>query len=557
MNFKFILISFVIMSGFVGVVFAQQVVQLIPQEFSQEEIDAMRNKAVLIQMEEGTFTIELFPEDAPNHVHNFLKLVESGYYDGVVFHRVIPGFMIQAGDPNTKGPDSDRSLWGQGGPGYQMEEEFNTLQHDRGIVSMARQQHKDTAGSQFFIVHKDANFLDGQYTAFGRLVPFGGGYKLLDNIVNLEKDGRDAPLDVSKATILEAKILDTFTTGVFNEPDRSQSITVSEKIGGGQTAIYKNELHDVVFHLPYRWLVTESTTADLSLVIEPDLGLEHNVAEQVELSNFIPQVMVMSEPRDPRIGIDVVSTGFFSVLKGDEPKILSNYVFENERGMKAHLMITTQNVETETETVQFKILQIHFNNLDTNYSVIYVNVTEWFRYEANAFSAVVKDFQVMIDGKIQPANFGESSVFKLLMNDAKEKPPPESLPPARVGGCLIATASYGSELAPQVQLLREIRDNTVLQTQSGTSFMTTFNHFYYSFSPTIADYERESPVFKEAVKLTLAPLLASLTLLQYVDIDSEHEMLGYGIGLILLNIGMYFVAPAVLITKIRSFYKLQ
>ena len=545
------------MSGFVGVVFAQQVVQLIPQEFSQEEIDAMRNKAVLIQMEEGTFTIELFPEDAPNHVHNFLKLVESGYYDGVVFHRVIPGFMIQAGDPNTKGSDSDRSLWGQGGPGYQMEEEFNTLQHDRGIVSMARQQHKDTAGSQFFIVHKDANFLDGQYTAFGRLVPLGGSYKLLDNIVNLEKDRRDAPLDVSKATILEAKILDPFTTGIFNEPDRSQSIITSEKISGGQTAVYKNELHDVVFHLPYRWLATESPTADLSLVIEPDLLLEHNVAEQVELSNFIPQVLVMSEPRDPRIGIDVVSTGFFSVLKGDEPKILSNYVFENDRGMKAHLMITTQNVETETETVQFKILQIHFNNLDTNYSVIYVNVTEWFRYEANAFSAVVNDFQIMIDGKIQPANFGESSVFKLLMNDAKEKPPPESLPPARVGGCLIATASYGSELAPQVQLLREIRDNTVLQTQSGTSFMTTFNHFYYSFSPTIADYERESPVFKEAVKLTLAPLLASLTLLQYVDIDSEHEMLGYGIGLILLNIGMYFVAPAVLITKIRSFYKLQ
>ena len=87
--------------------------------------------------------------------------------------------------------------------------------------------------------------------------------------------------------------------------------------------------------------------------------------------------------------------------------------------------------------------------------------------------------------------------------------------------------------------------------------MTTFNHFYYSFSPTIADYERESPVFKEAVKLTLTPLLASLTLLQYTDIDSEHEMLVYGIGLILLNIGMYFVAPAVLITKIRSFYKVQ
>ena len=119
------------------------------------------------------------------------------------------------------------------------------------------------------------------------------------------------------------------------------------------------------------------------------------------------------------------------------------------------------------------------------------------------------------------------------------------------GGCLIATAAFGSEMAPQVQFLREIRDNTVLQTESGSAFMTSFNQFYYSFSPAIADYERENPAFKEAVKITLTPLLASLTLLQYADIDSESEMLGYGIGVILLNIGMYFVAPAVLIMKVR------
>ena len=120
------------------------------------------------------------------------------------------------------------------------------------------------------------------------------------------------------------------------------------------------------------------------------------------------------------------------------------------------------------------------------------------------------------------------------------------------GGCLIATAAFGSEMAPQVQFLRELRDNTVLQTESGTSFMTGFNQFYYSFSPYIADYERENPVFKETVKLALTPMLTSLTLLQYADIDSESEMLGYGIGIILLNIGMYFVAPAVLVMKIRK-----
>ena len=119
------------------------------------------------------------------------------------------------------------------------------------------------------------------------------------------------------------------------------------------------------------------------------------------------------------------------------------------------------------------------------------------------------------------------------------------------GGCLIATATFGSELAPQVQFLRELRDNTVLQTEYGASFMIGFNQFYYSFSPVIADYERENPAFKEVVKISLTPLLTSLTLLQYVDIDSESEMLGYGIGIILLNIGMYFVAPAVLIMKVQ------
>ena len=125
------------------------------------------------------------------------------------------------------------------------------------------------------------------------------------------------------------------------------------------------------------------------------------------------------------------------------------------------------------------------------------------------------------------------------------------------GGCLIATAAFGSEMAPQVQFLREIRDNTVMSTQSGTAFMTGFNQFYYSFSPYVADYERENPVFKEAVKVTLTPLLTSLTLLNYVDVNSEQEMLGYGIGIILLNIGMYFVAPTAAIIVIKNRIKLQ
>jgi len=120
------------------------------------------------------------------------------------------------------------------------------------------------------------------------------------------------------------------------------------------------------------------------------------------------------------------------------------------------------------------------------------------------------------------------------------------------GGCLIATATFGSELAPQVQQLRELRDNILLQTDSGTTYMSGFNQFYYSFSPIIADWERENPMFKEAVKLGITPLIMSLSILNYVDINSEAEMFGYGISLILLNVGMYFVAPVAIIFKIRS-----
>ena len=123
------------------------------------------------------------------------------------------------------------------------------------------------------------------------------------------------------------------------------------------------------------------------------------------------------------------------------------------------------------------------------------------------------------------------------------------------GACLIATATFGSELAPQVQQLRELRDNKLLQTNSGSAFMSGFNQFYYLFSPTIADWERESPIFKEAVKLTITPLLTSLSILNYVDMDSESEVLGYGISLILLNVGMYFVAPALLITRLNKRFK--
>ena len=148
----------------------------------------------------------------------------------------------------------------------------------------------------------------------------------------------------------------------------------------------------------------------------------------------------------------------------------------------------------------------------------------------------------------------ETVSFDIIVGEAHAQPitTPDN---GEGGGCLIATATFGSEMAPQVQQLRELRDNTILSTESGTAFMSGFNQIYYSFSPMISDLERESPVFKEAVKLTLTPMLSSLSLLNYVDINSEEEMLGYGISLILLNIGMYAGIPAFGILKLYQFRK--
>ena len=125
-------------------------------------------------------------------------------------------------------------------------------------------------------------------------------------------------------------------------------------------------------------------------------------------------------------------------------------------------------------------------------------------------------------------------------------------PSSKGGGCLIATATYGSELAPQVQQLRELRDNQLLNTKSGTSFMKSFNDFYYSFSPYIADYERENPIFKEMVKIAITPMITSLSILNYVDMDSEQSVLGYGISLIMLNVMMYVGIPILVIMKMRN-----
>ena len=148
---------------------------------------------VTIETNLGKILFKLMPELAPETVRNFVKLAKDGFYNGTLFHRVIPGFMIQGGDPNTK--TSNKSSWGMGGPGYTIKAEFNSRSHLRGIVSMARSQDPDSAGSQFFIVTDDSTFLDRQYTVFGEVIE---GMGVADKIVNLQRDENDCPLEDAK-----------------------------------------------------------------------------------------------------------------------------------------------------------------------------------------------------------------------------------------------------------------------------------------------------------------------------------------------------------------------
>jgi peptidyl-prolyl cis-trans isomerase B (cyclophilin B) len=149
---------------------------------------AQSNDVAVIETTLGDIELELLNDTAPGHVKNFKDLTSKGFYDGTTFHRVIPGFMIQGGDPNTK--SDDRSMHGMGGPGYTIKAEFSTTPHNRGVLSMARSQDPDSAGSQFFIVVKDSAFLDNQYTVFGRVTK---GMDVVDKIVSVPRDSRDNP----------------------------------------------------------------------------------------------------------------------------------------------------------------------------------------------------------------------------------------------------------------------------------------------------------------------------------------------------------------------------
>ena len=524
------------------------------QAHAQTALDEESSRVAILETDMGVIVIEFFPNDAPNHVANFVELAESGFYDDTLFHRIIPGFMIQGGDPNTI--DGPPNTWGTGGPPQQVDAEFNDIEHDRGIVSMARSQNPNSAGSQFFIVHQDSNFLDGQYTVFGRIVT-DSSFETLDAIANVPTGAQDRPVDIEAVRITSVTVVDRSTVPdilTLLPPERvvqsptSMPPPVTTTPTGVQ--IYDSKELGIAFEAPAGWLLQEPRRTNSDA---PDV-----VAVGQRQDGGIPQIYIYVDDTQQQTLQEIID-GRLSTIQG----ILSEEDFATLEqkpatvsGFPAHEIQVTESVTLNNMTVDVKLVEILvYGDNDKYYTLSYANIPQNFDDSLPHFEQVLETFAVagMITAKGEDDNGDASEVVPSDEDDGDNDmdgnlDENDSVVAAtdNGGGCLVATAAFGSEMAPQVQTLRELRDTTIMSTQSGTAFMSGFNTIYYSFSPFVADMEREHPVFRDAVRAFITPMISSLSVMSMADAGSDRDVVAYGIIVIMLNVGLYVVSPIVL-----------
>ena len=368
------------------------------------------DKLAVLETNLGTIVIEFFSNDAPKHVDNFIGLAESGFYDGVLFHRIIPGFMIQGGDPNTI--DGDPSTWGTGGPSTSVDAEFNTIKHNRGIVSMARSADPNSGGSQFFIVHADSNFLDEAYTVFGRIVT-DESFETLDKIAAVQTKSNDQPVDPLEVTITKVSIVNRSEVSDLldlEEPERTQSaITPST---GNQK--YESTEHEIGFGVPEGWLLQ---TPDKTQPNSPDV-----VAVGPKIGAINPVISLRVEETNQRTLDDlilnktetmkqVVEAGNLNIIS--EEKISIN---ENQ----AYVINAIGTFFSNNERFDVKFREIMIYDTEKVYTFAYSNGVNEFDSQLPRFEETIDSFEILSQDSSDDSSTNEG------------------------GGCLIATATYGS-----------------------------------------------------------------------------------------------------------------
>ena len=509
------------------------------------------DRMAVLETQMGTIVIEFFPAAAPNHVSNFVTLAESGFYDGTLFHRIIPGFMIQGGDPNTI--SGDPRTWGTGGPPHSVDAEFNDMPHDRGIVSMARSQDPNSAGSQFFIVHQNSNFLDGQYTVFGRIVT-EQSFETLDAIAAVETGAQDRPVDPEPVRIQSIRMADRST--VASLPDEPAPPPVSQQQQPAQDPlappasgdqIYDSSRLGITFVAPAGWLLQEPGRSDPDV---PDV-----VAVGPRAAGGTPQIYVFVRDADQSTLEQLVSARTAEIREVLSAEDFAT--FEQEptavAGLPAHAMRVTETITLNNVTAKVSLIETIVYGDGQYYTLSYANIPERFDGMMPHYQRMLETFAVK-EGAAQPApaeSIPADSPSSPTPTPPQEQPEP-ALDESEGGGCLIATAAFGSELEPRIQSMRELRDGTVMSTSSGTAFMSGFNAVYYSFSPAVADLEREHPAFRDAVRAFITPMISSLSILGAAEAGSDLDVIAYGSAVILLNAGLYVAAPsAAVIVAVR------
>jgi len=509
------------------------------------------DRMAVLETQMGTIVIEFFPAAAPNHVSNFVTLAESGFYDGTLFHRIIPGFMIQGGDPNTI--SGDPRTWGTGGPPHSVDAEFNDMPHDRGIVSMARSQDPNSAGSQFFIVHQNSNFLDGQYTVFGRIVT-EQSFETLDAIAAVETGAQDRPVDPEPVRIQSIRMADRST--VASLPDEPAPPPVSQQQQPAQDPlappasgdqIYDSSRLGITFVAPAGWLLQEPGRSDPDV---PDV-----VAVGPRAAGGTPQIYVFVRDADQSTLEQLVSARTAEIREVLSAEDFAT--FEQEptavAGLPAHAMRVTETITLNNVTAKVSLIETIVYGDGQYYTLSYANIPERFDGMMPHYQRMLETFAVK-EGAAQPApaeSIPADSPSSPTPTPPQEQPEP-ALDESEGGGCLIATAAFGSELEPRIQSMRELRDGTVMSTSSGAAFMSGFNAVYYSFSPAVADLEREHPAFRDAVRAFITPMISSLSILGAAEAGSDLDVIAYGSAVILLNAGLYVAAPsAAVIVAVR------
>ena len=375
-------------------------VSFIPSNFAD-------SKVAVIETKFGNMVIEFFPNDAPKTVANFMNLTENGFYDGTKFHRIIPNFMIQGGDPLSK-DDSLIQQWGTGSSGNTINAEFNNIKHLRGIVSMARSMNPNSASSQFFIVHKDSTFLDKQYTIFGRLVT-QESYDVLDSIASLETNHNatigmplDAPLDLGSAEIHSIKIKDlSEISNILNLGEPERIISYSTFNNG----IYSNTKFGFSFHAPQGWTLQEPQksqpeTPDVVVVGPQNDEFNAVIAFLIEnktgtsLDQHVKETRTNLQP--------IIDAGRLEILSEEN---------KNIKGFDSHVTEAKGGFITRDKILMIKYKEIVLEDDNKFYTITYTNQEKDFGSDLTTFNNVLDSFKTSSHPKTesQPTDFSSES----------------------------------------------------------------------------------------------------------------------------------------------------